>query len=316
MGKTAAPAEDAPVDDVPPLEPVTVEYCPRCGMPFDFCDFGDKWETGECRTESSRRYPEIFGSAEEVAEQLLKISVSPPTVQRKKKPEARQEVTIQRSTRSKRKVVTTVTGLHLFGVKLEAAAKLFAKQFASGAGVVKGIPGQMDHIDCQGDVEDQVIELILAQYPDITEEHISSLHSRLVAGNRIKRMRGIISDVGKRAFGSVTPASRAAPAHATTGSKYESSKCLANVYPVEGIWRAPRKLAFTKEDFDRAYPPSYNKMRIGLPDSGTFHAQYIDPKFDEMSPLVWSTILMAPIIIWGGIETYYHYFPAKPGSHH
>ncbi|EDO08087.1 translation initiation factor SUI1 family protein [Babesia bovis T2Bo] len=179
MAKDAQVKDGSAAVEVPALEVVTVEYCPNCGMPYDFCDFGDKWETGECRTESARRYPEIFGSPEDIAEQLLKISVSPPPVQRKKKPEVRQEITIQRSTRSKRKIVTTISGLHLFGVKLEVAAKMFAKQFASGAGVVKGVPGQMDHIDCQGDVEDQVIDLILAQYPEITQEVIIRLPSKV-----------------------------------------------------------------------------------------------------------------------------------------
>ncbi|CDR97032.1 translation initiation factor SUI1 family protein, putative [Babesia bigemina] len=179
MVKDKAPEECVSEDEVPALAAVEVEYCPRCGMPFDFCDFGDKWESGECREECARRYPEIFGSAEDVAEQLSKIAVAPPAAPRKKKPEVRQEVTVQRSTRSKRKVVTSVTGLHLFGVKLEAAAKLFAKQFASGAGVVKGVPGQMDKIDCQGDVEDQVIDLILSQYPEITEDKIVRLTAKL-----------------------------------------------------------------------------------------------------------------------------------------
>ncbi|EDO08089.1 putative integral membrane protein [Babesia bovis T2Bo] len=129
-------------------------------------------------------------------------------------------------------------------------------------------------------------------------------------------MEAAVLRIARRSFGSIANTARNTPADAVTGSKYESSKCLAKVYPVEGVWRAPRKLPYTKEEFDRAYPPSYKGMRIGLPESGTFQAQYIDPKFDEMSPLVWSSIMMAPIIIWGAIETYYHYFPQKPGSGH
>ncbi|ORM41950.1 uncharacterized protein BXIN_0542 [Babesia sp. Xinjiang] len=129
-------------------------------------------------------------------------------------------------------------------------------------------------------------------------------------------MRSILPRIGRRAFGSVTAQSAATAAEVSSGSKYETASCLAKVHHVDGIWRAPRTLPYSKEEFDRAYPPSYKGMRIGLPESGTFQAEHIDPKFDEMSPLVWTTILMAPIIIWGGIETYYHYFPAKPGSHH
>lgn len=176
MGKSKSNTEGVTAEEGEPLVPVTVEYCPNCSMPFDFCDFGDKWDTGVCYEESYRRYPEIFGTVEALAEQMAKATVSQP---RKKKPEVRQEVTLQRSSRSKRKVVTTVTGLHLFGVKLEAAAKLFAKHFASGAGVVKGVPGQMDKIDCQGDVEDQLVELIMTQYPEITDDKIVRLPSKV-----------------------------------------------------------------------------------------------------------------------------------------
>lgn len=112
MGKSKSNTEGVTAEEGEPLVPVTVEYCPNCSMPFDFCDFGDKWDTGVCYEESYRRYPEIFGTVEALAEQMAKATVSQP---RKKKPEVRQEVTLQRSSRSKRKVVTTVTGLHLFG---------------------------------------------------------------------------------------------------------------------------------------------------------------------------------------------------------
>lgn len=176
MGKNQASTDCVAAEEGVPMVPVLVEYCQHCSMPYDFCDFGDKWDTGVCREECIRRYPDIFGTEEELAKSMSKVSVSQP---RKKKPEVRQEVTVQTSSRAKRKVVTSVTGLHLFGVKLDVAAKVFAKHLASGAGVVKGIPGQMDKIDCQGDVEEQVIQLILTQYPFITEDKIVRLPSKI-----------------------------------------------------------------------------------------------------------------------------------------
>ncbi|GIX60792.1 translation initiation factor SUI1, putative [Babesia caballi] len=183
MTKSKADAEataaEAPADDLESLVPVSVEYCSICGMPFDFCDYGDMWESGECRSECARRYPVIFGTTEEVEEQLSSIAAQTASTPRKKKAEARQEVVVQRNVRSKRKVVTSVTGLQHFGVKLEAAAKLFSKHFASGSGVVKGLPGQMDKVDIQGDVEDQVIELILTHYPEITEDNIARTSAKL-----------------------------------------------------------------------------------------------------------------------------------------
>jgi density-regulated protein DRP1 len=55
-------------------------------------------------------------------------------VKKKEKP----EVLIERNVRNKRKCITTVKGLELFGVKLADAAKVFGKKFACGASVVKG----------------------------------------------------------------------------------------------------------------------------------------------------------------------------------
>lgn len=122
--------------------------------------------------------------------------------------------------------------------------------------------------------------------------------------------------IGRRAFSSLPSAQTAASSAVPAGSMYEESSCLAKAHHVDGIWRAPRDLPFTKEEFDRAYPPDYKGMRIGLPDTGTFQAKYIDPKYDEMSPIVWTGIFMAPILIWGAIETFYHYFPPEKKGHH
>lgn len=113
-----------------------------------------------------------------------------------------------------------------------------------------------------------------------------------------------------------TRVSTQTPSHVDKGSLYEKSSCFSAVQQVDGIWRAPRKLGFTKEDFDKAYPKSYKSMRIGLPDSGTFAAKHIDPKLDEVSPLVWTTIVMSPLIIWGLVELKHIYYPSQKKAHH
>ena len=55
----------------------------------------------------------------------------------KKKEKNAKAVTITRSTRNRRKMITTVSGLHYFDVKNAEAAKLFGKKFACGASVSK-----------------------------------------------------------------------------------------------------------------------------------------------------------------------------------
>lgn len=80
-------------------------------------------------------------------------------MKKKQKP----EVVVERNTRNKRKCITTVTGLELFGVKLPEAAKLFGKKFACGASVTKS-PSEKDQIDVQGDVQDHIITFIMKTY--------------------------------------------------------------------------------------------------------------------------------------------------------
>ncbi|KAK2196680.1 bifunctional SUI1 domain/SUI1 domain superfamily [Babesia duncani] len=166
------------INETPSMVPVKVDYCPHCGMPFDFCDFGDMWHTGVCQKECIKRYPEIFGTEESTINQLAATSISNKRKIKVPK-EVVQEITIQRSTRSKRKIVTSIIGLDLFGIKLDAAAKTFSKHFATGATVVKSVPGQPDKVDIQGDVQEALIELLLANYPEITPEKITRLPSKL-----------------------------------------------------------------------------------------------------------------------------------------
>lgn len=58
------------------------------------------------------------------------------------------QVVLERNTRNKKKCVTTISGLDLFGVKLAEASKIFGKKFASGASIVKNAEGK-EQIDIQ-----------------------------------------------------------------------------------------------------------------------------------------------------------------------
>ncbi|WZY74743.1 hypothetical protein YC2023_021127 [Brassica napus] len=57
----------------------------------------------------------------------------------------RQEVIIEKVVRNKRKCITIVKGLELFGIKLSDASKKLGKKFATGASVVKSF---LKTIDC------------------------------------------------------------------------------------------------------------------------------------------------------------------------
>lgn len=91
-------------------------------------------------------------------------------------------------------MATVVTGLDLFDVKLDAAAKIFKKKFACGSSAVKGLPGQSDHVEVQvrlacvcvlchsvdalplislqGDFEGDLDEIILQNYPQVVKQFL------------------------------------------------------------------------------------------------------------------------------------------------
>ena len=95
----------------------------------------------------------------------------------KKKKKSEPMVVLERNTRNKRKCITTISGLDMFGVKLSEAAKMFGKKFASGASVTKNAENK-EQIDCQGDFLDQAVDLILKQYKDVSKKDIYHIESK------------------------------------------------------------------------------------------------------------------------------------------
>ncbi|EPS73032.1 hypothetical protein M569_01725, partial [Genlisea aurea] len=167
-------------------QPVKVLYCAVCGLPAEYCEFGPNFE--KCKPWISQNardlYPDLFKDAagkdvDNLSDQLQSTSVSsdaaPPkpkeeNVKRlpggKIKKKEKLEVVIEKTTRNKRKCITSVKGLDLFGVKLNEAAKKIGKKFASGASVVKG-PTEKEQIDVQGDISYDIVEFITETFPEV-----------------------------------------------------------------------------------------------------------------------------------------------------
>ena len=80
---------------------------------------------------------------------------------RPKKEAAPAQIVIELNNRNKKKHITTVKGLELFGVDTAAAAKLFGKRFACGSALVKGQNGQADQIEIQGSCRDKLPAVIV-----------------------------------------------------------------------------------------------------------------------------------------------------------
>ncbi|KAJ4958180.1 hypothetical protein NE237_025291 [Protea cynaroides] len=183
-------------------QPVRVMYCPVCSLPAEYCEFGPNFE--KCKPwlieNASELYPDLLKEANEkeankVSEKLQSVGISsagadgsapaaaprgtstskPEEVKRlpggKIKKKEKQEVVIEKVVRNKRKCVTIVKGLDLFGVKLSDASKKLGKKFATGASVVKG-PTEKEQIDVQGDISYDIVEFITDTWPDVPETAI------------------------------------------------------------------------------------------------------------------------------------------------
>ncbi|KAF9681012.1 hypothetical protein SADUNF_Sadunf06G0181400 [Salix dunnii] len=183
-------------------EPVKVLYCPICSLPAEYCEFGPDFE--KCKPwliiNAPELYPDLLKEANEkeaerVSEQLQFAGISSSgadgaassvqsgetssskqeEVKRlpggKIKKKARQEVVIEKVVRNKRKSITIIKGMELFGIKLSDASKKLGKKFATGASVVKG-PTEKEQIDVQGDIAYDIVEFITETWPDVPETAI------------------------------------------------------------------------------------------------------------------------------------------------
>ncbi|KAJ9538556.1 hypothetical protein OSB04_031289 [Centaurea solstitialis] len=175
-------------------KPVQVLYCGVCGLPAEYCEFGPDFE--KCKPwliqNATNIYPHLLQGenakeVDRVSNQLQSSSITDGTsisgssapkqepVKRlpggKIKKKEKQEVIIEKVTRNKRKSITTLKGLDLFGVKLSDASKKLGKKFATGASVVKG-PTEKDQIDVQGDIAYDIVEFITHTWPDVPETAI------------------------------------------------------------------------------------------------------------------------------------------------
>ncbi|KAI9500476.1 Translation machinery-associated protein 22 [Coemansia spiralis] len=169
----------------------TVLYCAICTLPPEYCEFSaskkkcEQWLKETHPAEYERLY-----SDQAVTEKLAMTTLSEDKVAKEaakmekavSKEEARMarelekkmasKVLIKRVERNKRKCVTSVFGLDVFGVDLKKTAKAFANHFACGGSVSKN-PQGLDEIVVQGDFSEEIMELIHKLHPEIPKENIA-----------------------------------------------------------------------------------------------------------------------------------------------
>ncbi|TFK68779.1 density-regulated protein DRP1 [Pluteus cervinus] len=170
-----APEEPQP----PPPEPhppVEVAYCGVCTFPLEYCEFGSSLT--RCKDWLKEADSDLFDKyySEEALQAKIgtlsleaQTKLEKDTAKKEAKAEAKadaahkkkmaSQITIKRIERTKRKFVTSIHGLEAFSIDLKKAAKQFASRFATGASVTKNPQGQ-DEIVVQGDVSDEIVEMI------------------------------------------------------------------------------------------------------------------------------------------------------------
>ncbi|KAI5834672.1 density-regulated protein DRP1 [Schizophyllum commune Tattone D] len=173
------PEEPAAADDAPapePRPPVEVLYCAVCSFPVEYCEFGSSLT--RCKEWLKEAHPDQFDKyySEEALQSKIgtlsldaQAKLEKDTAKKEAKAAAKadaeekkkmaSQIIIKRIERNKRKHITSINGLEAFGVDLKKVAKQLASKFATGASVTKNPQGQ-DEIVVQGDVSDEILEMI------------------------------------------------------------------------------------------------------------------------------------------------------------
>uniref|UniRef100_A0A336M8S0 Density-regulated protein n=1 Tax=Culicoides sonorensis TaxID=179676 RepID=A0A336M8S0_CULSO len=165
--------------------PLVTIYCGNCTMPIEYCEFYPEYT--KCKLWLEKNLPNEFekvkldcssASTEVEGENNSNVDDDKKRQKRggkgiiktKKKDDLPKKLCLSRAPRGKKKSVTVVVGLNSFGIDLKVAAKYFGSKFACGASVT----GE-DEIVIQGDVKDDLFEVIPEKWSEIDEDFIEDL---------------------------------------------------------------------------------------------------------------------------------------------
>ena len=169
-GAGEAPAEEV-VAVAKPEYPLDVVYCRVCGVPPEYCMF-DKKDSSECKAWVLANHPEIhdsiYGAPKPPAEGEEEQPAAAVQQQKKKKkvslaPSGDTDVKIYKIKRGGKKTISTVVGLHNYGVPMKDMAKIMGKKFACGAAYQADDEKYGECIQVQGDVAERFIDFLEAE---------------------------------------------------------------------------------------------------------------------------------------------------------
>lgn len=174
----SVPAAGLPTGPLPGVEyPLKVLYCGVCSLPTEYCE---NWGTvDKCRAWLESNLPEEFARLNAGGEAGAEAGGDDKPKGRQKrggkglvknKKKGVQRIELFRSNRGKKKFITVVRGLGTFEIDVKDAAKAFASKFACGSSMTAP-----DEIVIQGDVKDDLYDLILDKWPEVDEDCIEDL---------------------------------------------------------------------------------------------------------------------------------------------
>uniref|UniRef100_A0A224XY86 Putative carbonic anhydrase 6 n=1 Tax=Panstrongylus lignarius TaxID=156445 RepID=A0A224XY86_9HEMI len=160
--------------------PLNVIYCGNCSLPLEYCEYNQDHD--KCKAWLEKNLPDEFqrivgtggdaGEDGQATDEKIRQKRGGEGVggARRAEEAAARRIQVWRAARGRRKCVTVISGLGTCKVDLRAAAKMFGTRFACGASVTGD-----DEIVVQGDVKDDLIELIPEKWPDIDPDLIEDL---------------------------------------------------------------------------------------------------------------------------------------------
>lgn len=162
--------------------PLDIVYCPQeiCdGWPLEYCEYHPSYEKAKEWMEKNLTddmrdvYLADDGETAEGGEGEKKKRQTRGgrgVIKTKQKQEIDKKIGVARSCRGKKKYVTVVTGLKTYDIDRKEASKFFGARFACGSSVTSD-----DEIVIQGDVKDEVIDVLTEKWPQIDEDTIVDL---------------------------------------------------------------------------------------------------------------------------------------------
>ncbi|CAD2217167.1 Translation initiation factor SUI1, putative [Angomonas deanei] len=145
---------------------VSVLYCPICTFPAEMCEFSGMME--KCRPWLQEHAAELAEAEEKGRRRRIlteKDRLEAMLEGRGVKKALERVVLLTAAVRTGKRMTTSIYGMDLFGFNLKDISKEWRKTFSSGGGVRAAAEGEtQDCVDIQGNVVDQLAELLVSKY--------------------------------------------------------------------------------------------------------------------------------------------------------